>query len=112
MSTEPNFSHYSVLLDDLYGEDVEIDDDDLPDLDTDGETCSWCTTEVPDAELTMIADGARLCDDCVGIHMNEVEQSKLHCYKCDDDFHVLHSGISNRQDPTAWYRLECGHTVL
>lgn len=29
------------------------------------ETCSWCTTEVPDESLTERADGARICAECV-----------------------------------------------
>lgn len=28
------------------------------------ETCSWCTTEVPDEELIEISDGARICTEC------------------------------------------------
>lgn len=31
----------------------------------DFETCSWCTTEVLDEYLTEIADGARICPECV-----------------------------------------------
>lgn len=43
-----------------YGEDFFKDipeDDDL-------ETCSWCTTEVPDSSLTELDDGARICPSC------------------------------------------------
>lgn len=28
------------------------------------ETCSWCTTEVPDSTLDEQPDGARICTDC------------------------------------------------
>lgn len=31
----------------------------------DYETCSWCTTEVPDSTLREQHDGARICRDCV-----------------------------------------------
>lgn len=30
----------------------------------DWETCSWCTTEVLDAQLRPAKDGARICPDC------------------------------------------------
>lgn len=32
--------------------------------DEDLETCSWCTAEVPDSELTEQPDGARICREC------------------------------------------------
>lgn len=32
---------------------------------TDMETCSWCTDEVPDATLVEQPDGARICKACV-----------------------------------------------
>lgn len=35
---------------------------DCPQLDL--ETCSWCTTEVPDSELHETEDGARICKSC------------------------------------------------
>lgn len=35
------------------------------------ETCSWCTTEVEDRDLTEIPDGARICPDCVKIYEKE-----------------------------------------
>lgn len=28
------------------------------------ETCSWCTTEVPNATLQQQPDGARICREC------------------------------------------------
>lgn len=31
---------------------------------TDDETCSWCTTEVPDSTLVETQDGARICRVC------------------------------------------------
>lgn len=40
-----------------YGEDFFKDQYDM-------ETCSWCTTEVPDIELKETEDGARLCSEC------------------------------------------------
>ena len=35
------------------------------------ETCSWCTDEVPDADLTEISDGARLCCICLDVALDE-----------------------------------------
>lgn len=43
-----------------YGEDFFKDTPEGDDL----ETCSWCTTEVPDAALRETDDGARLCPEC------------------------------------------------
>ena len=43
---------------------------DAMDLDEDGETCSWCTREVPDVLLTTVADGARLCLFCLADHLS------------------------------------------
>lgn len=38
---------------------------DNPNCKIDCETCSYCTTEVPDSSLTDMPDGSRLCTDCV-----------------------------------------------
>lgn len=38
------------------------------------ETCSWCTTEVPDSELRSIkeeGDGARICKRCQSDYLTE-----------------------------------------
>ena len=35
------------------------------------ETCSWCSDEVLDEELSEIEDGARLCDICFDVAMDE-----------------------------------------
>lgn len=45
------------LCDHENGECDVVDDEDL-------ETCSWCTTEVPDDTLIELEDGARICRDC------------------------------------------------
>jgi hypothetical protein len=51
---------------------------------TDEETCSWCTTEVPDESLRETDDGARICPDCWAeyedrTNPDQPEDDSCHC---------------------------------
>jgi hypothetical protein len=44
---------------------------------------------------------------------NEDEPMTLDCYMCGaKEQKVVATGVSNVADPTQWYRLACGHSVI
>lgn len=63
--------------------------------DTDMETCSWCTDEVPDSSLREQKDGARVCKNCLTEDSLKNKQASGKCKNCTNGNHTGTNGSEN-----------------